>query len=265
MNPNIAEKPVNADDESPRQFGNGWRTARDRIRSSLSNPNPPTKDGAQESATEQAEDEQRLPSPLVDPELHRLITEWRVSRTRESYKPYSEAELRKFGQQWKVGSAKYAPSEEEVREKLNDLQLIHTSLDRVTDKFYELSWTRNTQDYWHHIWLTLHLAGATVEEVWEITRNKWPKLLKEMKPFGPREVEKLENFIEISGGIVLRCDLILSEFDAEHERTCCAKLYRVLRAFPIAPRWKCTTSWEAQDRYLRQRADGLLNRLFGWF
>lgn len=244
MDHNVIKSSVSTEDDIADRFGSRWRTTRDGIRSGLTDPNSPAKNGTHKTDTEQENDE-RLPSPLVDPELHRLITEWRISRTREDYKPYNEAELRKFGQQWKVGSARYAPSEEEVREKLNDLELIHTTLDRVIDKFYELSWTRNCQCYWHHIWLTFHLAGATVEEVWEITHNKWPRLLKDMKPFGPKEVDKLEKFIEVSGAIVLRCDLILSEFDAENERACCLKLYRVLRAFPIAPRWKCITSWEA--------------------
>ena len=91
-----------------------------------------------------------------------------------------------------------------------------------------------------------------------------PRLLKDMKPFGPKEVDKLEKFIEVSGAIVLRCDLILSEFDAENERACCLKLYRVLRAFPMAPRWKCITSWEAQDNSLRKQSSDLLNRFLDW-
>ncbi len=265
MDPDMTTALANINDESLRRFGSDWRVAQEQTRSISTAFNLPAKDDIKGTETQRENDEQERPSPLIDSELHRLITEWRISKTREDYNPYSEEELRKFGEQWRVGIPKYAPTEREVSEKLRELEVIYTNLSRIIDKFYELAWTRNSQDYWNHIWLTLHLAGATIEEVWEIIHDMWPKLLKEMTPFGPKEVEKLREFIETSGDIILQCDSVLCDFDFDKERACCRELYRVLRVFPIAPRWKRVTSWEAQDKVIRHQGFGLLNRLVNWF
>ncbi|KAI1421681.1 hypothetical protein F5Y12DRAFT_688923 [Xylaria sp. FL1777] len=266
MDPGVAGAAADIDDENLHRFGSQWRVTQEQSCSILTTSGSPAKNGikGKEPEPERENDEEEQLSPLIDPEFHRLITEWRLNKTREDYKPYSEVELRRFGEQWKIGIPKYAPTEREVREKLKELEVIYANLSRIIDKFYELAWTRKSQDYWNHIWLTLHLAGATVEDVWEITRNKWPRLLKEIRPFGPKEVEKLRNFIEISGAVILQCDSVLCDFDFEKERACCLKLYRVLRAFPIAPRWKRITSWEAQDKLIRYQGFGLLNRLVNW-
>ncbi|KAF2970980.1 hypothetical protein GQX73_g2541 [Xylaria multiplex] len=135
---------------------------------------------------------------------------------------------------------------------------------RIVDKFYELAWIRNSQDYWNHIWLTLHLAGATVEDVWEIVNSKWPKLLKEAKPFGPKELEKLQKFTESSEEIIHQLDSVLCDFDFKKERAFCLKLYKILRRFPIAPRWKRATSWEAQDKLVGRQGFDILRRIVNW-
>jgi hypothetical protein len=214
-------------------------------------------------------DRQEKFNPLVDPELHRLITEWRIRKTQEDYKPYSEEELRRFGAQWKVGVAppkntEPAPTDDEINKRLQELEAIYKVLDKITDKFYELAWTRRSPDYWNHIWLTLHLAGATVEAVWEITGRKWPKILKERGSLGPREEEKLRKFIETSSRVLLQCDSVLQDFDPAREQVSCWKLYKALRAFPIALRWKHRTSWEIQDKAIRRRGFGMLKWFVSW-
>ncbi|KAJ2980713.1 hypothetical protein NUW58_g6874 [Xylaria curta] len=158
----------------------------------------------------------------IDPELHRLITEWREKKTRDDYQPYSEEELREFGELWKVGvlsrQPEYLRTKEEIHEGLKELEELYTTLIRVSDNFYELAWIRRSPDFWDHIWLTFHLAGATVEEVWEIVHHKWPKLLEEGKFFGLHEIEKLREFIGSSNTILLQCDYLLGEFEFKRER-----------------------------------------------
>ncbi|KAI1125045.1 hypothetical protein F5Y10DRAFT_284547 [Nemania abortiva] len=212
----------------------------------------------------------KKPKPLIDLELHRLIAEWRVSRTREDYKPYSEQELRRFGELWKVGELpqkpRYALSTEEIHEGLRELEALHKTLSKITDKFYELAWTRRRSPaYWNHLWLTFHLAGATVEEVWDIIRNRWPILVKEMESFSSNEVEKLWEFVETSNNILVQCDSILADFDFEREDAYCLKLYKTLRTFPIAPRWKRIVSWGTQDKFMRRQGSNVVSWIVGWF
>ncbi|KAI0115896.1 hypothetical protein GGR51DRAFT_575698 [Nemania sp. FL0031] len=242
------------DDGSRRRFGIGWEV----VASDFTNEK-----NARESElgrTDKGED--------GDPNRH--ITEWPISQTGEDYRPYGEDELRRSGEIRKVGEplqkSKHGPTSEEIHERLKELRALHDTLSKVTDKFYGLAWTRcRSPDYWNHLWLTYHIAGATVEEVWEITQNKWPKLVKEARPFGPNEAEKLQKFVRTSNITLLECDTILADFDFKREKACCLKLYNALRTFPIAPRWKHITSWEAQDRAIRRRGFSVASWVLNWF
>ncbi|KAI3337208.1 hypothetical protein HD806DRAFT_518130 [Xylariaceae sp. AK1471] len=257
------------DDDDLRRFGVEWKVGEQQSHPIPSASNHPIVENSEPVGAEYKNDKQEKYNPLVDPELHRLITEWRIRRTQKDYKPYSEEELRRLGAQWKVGvvppqKAEHVPSDDEIHRRLQELETIYKNLNKITDKFYELAWTRRTPDCWDHIWLTLHLAGATVEEVWEITGRKWPKVLKERGSLGPREEEKLRKFIETSRRVLLQCDSVLRDFDPERERACCLKLYKALRAFPIALCWRRKTSWEIQDKAMRRQGFGILNGIMSW-
>jgi len=264
----------------------------------------------------------------VDPELHRLVTEWRVRRLRDDYKPYSEAELRQFGAQWRLpgplplppsalkADARIRVSESEISAWEAQLETMHAALVELAERLHDLAWTRACvparnrrshrhgnditrltgpesaagygSEYWDHINLTLHLAGATVEEVWEILHGEWPRLLKAQNgylSFG--EAEKIEQFVTRGGEVLLRCDALLSrDVDSnfnhdgnnsknknrerrskEKERACLADLYEVLRTFPLAPWWKRRTLWDVRDAKVRPRRSlrRMVRRVVRWF
>ncbi|KAJ8131870.1 hypothetical protein O1611_g1751 [Lasiodiplodia mahajangana] len=261
MDIDVYNAPININDESLRQLD----TKQEIVDSDL-----PVEENTEDVEKRESDKEEDNLNPLVDPELNRLVTEWRISKTRESYKPYSEEELRRFGTLWKVGEPpqerEHMSTADEIHGCIKSVETLHEALSGVADKFYELAWTRRySPDYWNHLWLTFHLAGATVEGVWEITRNKWPKLVKERRPFNPNEIEKLRKFVRTSDIILRECDIILNDFDFKREEACLIKLYNVLRTFPIAPRWKRSTSWGAQDKVVRRRGFGIMSWFGNWF
>ncbi|KAI8628728.1 hypothetical protein F5Y19DRAFT_485533 [Xylariaceae sp. FL1651] len=131
---------------------------------------PPVHDDRERHEPDQEPDSLEKYNPLIDKDLHKLVTEWRRKKLEEDYEPYSE-DLRRFGTQWSVRMPQkggYMPTQHEINGKVQELETLHDEISRVIDRFYELSWTRRFPDYWDHVWLTSHLAGATIEEVWEI-------------------------------------------------------------------------------------------------
>ncbi|KAI1771964.1 hypothetical protein F4818DRAFT_454178 [Hypoxylon cercidicola] len=146
---------------------------------------------------------------------------------------------------------RYAPTEDEYRELLQDLANLHAAVCKTADAIEILTHTRPCMTYWDQIWLTFHMAGSTTEGVWDIVRYKWHKMLQETARIGPGEWENVEGFVKSARETINKCDRILSSWESHRERESCLRLYRALGEFPIAKRKLCDPSWQAQDRLMR--------------
>ncbi|KAI2642719.1 hypothetical protein GGS21DRAFT_189726 [Xylaria nigripes] len=241
-----------------RQFITGWKVKQQNDLAPTTGTQPLNDAKGVNSAPEKPKRSKHdNTSPLFDPRLHRHRIKWGVDKAREDHKPYRKDDSQEVGAS--LQKPHDIPTKREVYGRLQDLEALHEVLSSSAERFYHLALIRRSSDYWHHIWLTFHLAGATVEDVWEIAHNRWPVLLKKKKPFAPQEVEKLVSFIERCSKVVIQCDSILGDFDFGRERACCWNLYKTLREFPIAPRWKRKVSWEMQDQAVLRQGIGVLS------
>ncbi|KAI1402903.1 hypothetical protein F4819DRAFT_261456 [Hypoxylon fuscum] len=132
----------------------------------------------------------------------------------------------------------YTPTNDEYREILQDLADLHGEICTTADTIENMLHTPSCSRLWDQIWLTLHLAGATTEGVWDIVRYTWLETLLDKGRLGLGEWETLKEFIEIARDTIIWCDRIIANWDTRGEHKSCLELYKALREFPIAKQKK---------------------------
>ncbi|KAI1815998.1 hypothetical protein GGS20DRAFT_540476 [Poronia punctata] len=228
------------------------------------------------------------PDPDLDPDpnlLHRLLKEWRVKKQQKDYKPYSEEELDRFAKKWAVVAPIPIPiptssstsillddnnktrMEEEMEMEMEmEMKTLHVALDMLAGQFYDLSWTRRRRsgdDLWLFLWITILLAGATVEDLWENFNSSSSGGNENEEERGKKKEEKMEGFVDNAGKVVLRCGEVLREWSGEKERDCCVKLFEIVREFPISTSWKTRFDWDRRDEEVRRNLGFKFRLRFG--
>lgn len=157
----------------------------------------------------------------------------------------------------------HSPTEDEYCRILQDLATLHQTLCDTADTIETMSHTLPNEKLWNHLWLTLHLAGATTEEAFDIVRYSWLKTLRKGAKLGPGEWDRLEKFIITGRKAIADCDRILADWNPQRECPSCLELYSALRKFPIA-KGKCDESWQSQDQIMCAPAYGRFNPGVKW-
>ncbi|KAI0019242.1 hypothetical protein F4780DRAFT_747620 [Xylariomycetidae sp. FL0641] len=141
----------------------------------------------------------------------------------------------------------FSPAENDYRKIIQDLADVHRGICRLSNTVEALHHSQSLKTTWNHLWLTIHMAGATTEDVWDICRYTWLKLLQSEGRLRRSEWEKLQVFISAASSAVTGCDRVLASWGARGEHDSCLELYRSLREYPIAMRKKSDPAWQAQD------------------
>ncbi|KAI4862392.1 hypothetical protein F4820DRAFT_451053 [Hypoxylon rubiginosum] len=148
------------------------------------------------------------------------------------------------------------PTEKEYHNVLRDLAGLYAEFCKTVEAIAKnLHHSDSCMVYWDPIMTALNMAGATMEEIWEIVYYLMSVDLRVIGKVNRTDWARVEMFIKHTRQGIAGVQSVVSRWFPDRERESCLKLYSVLGALLIANRRLCDPSWKAKYRAMHEAVD----------